>query len=185
LEGFKKPITRKKGDPGNFFVGSLVGLTDYFYKRGASTPTSFWYCNVEKNMSRGASYADMMNRPNNVAIKLHPPVDRAIMAEMAEKTLRRLPPLPLILTPGLPENAKRRHNSHLELICKTIAKLNRPKGKMHQRVPIYVRPHQINSVLAKRIADDFTRLKRVWKVDYKLEQITDGIFGYRMQVYVN
>jgi hypothetical protein len=184
LEGFKKRITRDRGDEGNFFVGSLVGLTDYFHKRGASEPMSFWYCNVEKGMSRGASYHDMMNRPENVAVKVHPPVSKQIMAEMSEKTLRRLPPLPLTLTPGLEKNAKRRHNSHLDHISKSIAKLNRPQGSLHHKVPVFVRPHQINSALANRIVQDFVRRDRIWKVEYKLEEITDTIYGYRMDVYV-
>lgn len=182
LDGFKKPITRKRGETGNFFVGSLVGLTDYFYKRGAATPMSFWYCNVQKGMSRGASYADMMNAPERVAVKVHPPVDRGIMEEMTEKTLRRLPPEPLVLSAA--NDDRHRHNSHLDYVSRSVASLNRPKGSVHNRVPVYVRSHQINAALAKRIAADFKRLDRVWRVDYKLERITDRIFGYRMDVYV-
>lgn len=181
LEGFKKPITRKPGQTGNFFVGSLVGLTDYFYKRGTKTPHSFWYTTDGK---RGASYEDMMNNPERVGIKIHPPVSASVMSEMAEKTLRRLPPEPLILSP-LAKDAKRHHNSILNHICKSVEQWNRPKGNMYQKVPVYVRSHQLSTEIGNEIISDFKKLGRIWKVDYELEEITDKIFGYKMNVYVN
>jgi hypothetical protein len=181
LEGFKKPITRKPGQTGNFFVGSLVGLMDYFYKRGTKTPHSFWYTTDGK---RGASYEDMMNNPERVGIKIHPTVSASVMSEMAEKTLRRLPPEPLILSP-LAKDAKRRHNSVLNHISKTVEQWNRPKGNMYQKVPVYVRSHQLSTEIGNQIISDFKKLGRIWKVDYELEEITDKIFGYKMDVYVN
>lgn len=180
LESFKKLITRKVGVTGNFFVGSLVGLTDYFYKRGANTPIAFWYTTEGK---RGASYDDMMNRPEKVSIKIQAPVSKPVMDEMVEATLRRIPPEPLILSP-LAKDAKRHHNSTLEYICKEVDGFKRPTGNLHQKVPVFIRPHQLSKQLAAHIVNDFRRVGNIWKVDYKLEEISDKIFGYRMNVYV-
>lgn len=180
LEGFKKLITRKVGVTGNFFVGSLVGMTDYFYKRGANTPVSFWYTT---NGKRGAAYEDMMNRPEKIGVKMHPNVSKPVMDEMVEATLRRIPPEPLILSP-LAKDAKRHHNSILEHICKEVEGFKRPAGNLHQKVPVFIRPHQLSKQVAAHIVNDFRRVGNIWKVDYKLEEITDKIFGYRMNVYV-
>lgn len=184
LEGFKKPITHRAGEPGNFFVGSLVGLTDYYYRRGlASAPMSFWYVTRE-GMTRGASYEDMMNHPERVGIVMHPPVSRELMAEMKEQTLRRLPPEPLVLSP-LAKDAKRRHYSPLDHIVRSIDALNRPPGNPHHYAPVYVRPHNLQMPLARQIAADLTAKQRVWKVEYRLEEITDSIYGYAVRVFVN
>lgn len=180
LEGFKKLITRKVGVTGNFFVGSLVGLTDYFYKRGANTPMSFWYMT---NQTRGASYDDMMNRPQKISVRIQPNVSKQVMEEMTEATLRRIPPEPLILSP-LAKDAKRHHNSVLEHICKSVEEFKRPTGNLNQKVPVYIRSHQLSKELANRIVSDFRKIGNIWKVDYKLEEISDKIFGYRMNVYV-
>jgi hypothetical protein len=180
LEGFKKLITRKVGVTGNFFVGSLVGLTDYFYKRGSNTPMSFWYTT---NGKRGASYDDMMNRPEKVGIKVQPYVNKNVMDEMVEATFRRIPPEPLILSP-LAKDAKRHHNSVLEHVCKSVEDFKRPSGDLRRKVPIFIRPHQLSKQLAYQIVNDFRKIGTLWKVDYKLEEITDKIFGYRMNVYL-
>jgi len=186
LEGFKKPITRQPGKSGGFMYGSLVGMTDYFYRRGGKTPMSFWYGKVHPDgkISRGVKYEDMMCGSENrgIAIKVHPPVTPPIMAQIEELTLRRIPRDPLILSP-LPSTSRRRHNSKLDFICKSIAKLNRQQGSPHQKVPVFIRPHQLLPGVTERIVEDFTGKTRIWKVDYQLEEITDDLFGYRLEVY--
>lgn len=181
LEGFKKGITRKKGQTGNFFLGSLVGLTDFFHKRGATTPHSFWYVT---NSKRGASYDDMMNQSERVGAKIHSTLEKPLMDKVNEAILRRLPPYPLILSP-LAKDAKRHHNSVLEHVCKSINGLKRPNGNVHMKVAVYIRPHQLTREIGIQMTSEFTRLNRIWKVEYKLEEITDLIFGYKMDVYVN
>ncbi len=187
LEGFKKPITHKPGEPGGFMYGSLVGMTDYFYRRGAKTPMSFWYGKVQTagKITRGVTYEDMMKETGgeNVAIKPQPPVTAEIMAEIEELTLRRIPRDPLVLSP-LPTTARMHHNSKLDLICKSISKLGRKQGSIHDKVSVFIRPHQLLPGVTERIISDFTERERIWKTEYHLEQITDDMFGYRMEVYV-
>lgn len=185
LEAFKKPILHRKGEPGSFFVGSLVGMTDYFYKRGQTAPMSFWYCTQQENgeLTRGASYADMMNESERVCIKVQPMLSRKIMSTVEEAVLRRVPPKALILS-KMDAPASRTRHSVLDKVSRAVQRLQRTPGPVHQKVPVYVRPHQLNAQSAAAMIGDFTTLRRVWKVDYELEQITDSLWGYRMEIYV-
>lgn len=184
LEFAKKPIMHKKGEPGSFFVGSLVGLTDYFYRQGARAPLAFWYCTKQANgtLTRGASYVDMMNKSDRVALKVQMPPGKAVMEVTEEAILKRIPPAPLFLTKSHPHRAK---HSILEKISRSVANLKRAPGPKHQKVPVYVRPHQLTTARGNQIIGDFARMDRIWKVDYHLEEITDTLWGYRMEIYVN
>lgn len=184
LAGFKKPILHKKGEPGSFFVGSLVGLTDYYYRQGAHAPLGFWYCSKQgSKLSRGVSYADMMNDGENVAVKVQPLVPRSMMPTILEAISRRVPPDPLTLNPGT--HAGRKRHSVLERVCKAVEGFQRAPGSIHNKVPVYIRPHQLDASAANAMIGDFSRLERVWKVAYHLEEITDKMWGYRMEIFVS
>jgi len=182
LEQFKKPILHPKGEPGSFFVGSLVGLTDFFYKKGADLPMGFWYCTKNNaEIQRGVSYTDMMNDHENIVVKIQPKPNKLVGEVIKDAVTRRLPPIDVILTPEKHVETK---SSHLERLTQSINQLNRPQGPKHQYVPIYVRPHQLNSELVSQMINDMTHLNRVWKIDYDLEKIKDGMFGYRVRIFV-
>lgn len=183
LSSFKKPISHDRNTVGSFFIGSLVGMTDYFYRRGASSPLTFWYCTEHPNgtLSRGALYDDMIHHQDRVAFRPQPSIPKPVMHLVNEAIKLRVPPRDLTLT----KQQGHEINKHLELVKTSIAKLNRAPGPPHLTAPVYVRPHQIGSKLASNMVQDFTRLKNVWKVDYKLERITDEIWGYRVTVHVN
>lgn len=182
LQMFKKQILHKPGDPGSFFVGSLVGMTDYFYKRGTNSPMSFWYCTKQKDgtLTRGASYEDMMNDSPNVAIKVQPALSRTIMTSIEEAVLRRIPPNDLILT-----KEHKNHHSVLERVSKAVQDFKRKPGLLHQKVSFFARPHHLSHTIGSQIIADFTKMNRVWRVQYKLESITDKIWGFRVDVYVH
>lgn len=183
LNSFKKPILHHKQETGPFFLGSLVGLTDYFYRRGASAPTGFWYTTKQgTTLKRGVLYEDMMKEDHEkIAIKLHPEVPPAVMKDINVAISRRIPPRPLILT----KTHDHVHNKQLDYIVANIGQLKRPPGPKSQYVPLYVRPHQLTDNVANRMVDEFGRLNRIWKVEYDLESITDEIWGYRVKVFVN
>lgn len=183
LNSFKKPISHDRNHVGSFFIGSLVGMTDYFYRRGASGPLTFWYCTEQSNgtLSRGALYDDMIHHTDRVAFRPQPPIPKRVMHLVEEAIKLRVPPRDLTLT----KQEDHKTNKHLEYVKTAVAKLKRTPGPPHLTAPIYVRPHQIGSKLASNMVQDFTRLKNVWKVDYKLERITDEIWGYRVTVHVN
>ena len=182
LEVYKKPIPRREKQPGGFLVGALVGLSDYNYRLGAKYPMGFWYVDRSRGgISRGISYQDMMENSPNVGIIPHPFVSEPIMREMREKVLRRVPPEPLVLTKV---NGGHK-NKYLDHIVRSVQDLHRPHGNPHNRVPVYVRTHQINEAQARRIAAGFAQKDRIWKVDYVMEPVTDDMFAYRMNVYVH
>ena len=206
LAPFKKPITHKRfgvtkqsvqrvnnaiGDEqstiGSFFVGSLIGMTDYFYLRGATSPTSFWYCTQQDGgeLTRGATYNDMIFHPERVALRPQPDVPRPVMGLVEEAVKLRVPPRPLVLTKSHEEH---KTNKHLDRVVQGIKKLNRAPVRTgitpNAFVPVYIRPHQLSTDVANRIITDFTRLEHIYKVDYHLEEITDDIWGYQMKVYV-
>lgn len=183
LSSFKKPISHDRNHVGSFFISSLVGMTDYFYRRGAHAPLSFWYCTEHANgtLSRGALYDDMIHHRERVAFRPQPVMSKKVMKLVEEAVKLRVPPRDLTLS----EKEDHKVNTHLEHVKQSIAKLNRPAGPLHLCAPIYVRPHQIGTKLSNSMVQDFTRLRNVWKVDYKLERITDEIWGYRVMAYVN
>ena len=148
LEQFKKPILHPKGEPGSFFVGSLVGLTDFFYRRGSDLPVGFWYCTKNgSQIQRGVSYKDMMNNHDNIAVKLQPTPPKLVGEVMIVGISRRLPPIKVILTPELKVEPK---NHHLDHLSQSIAKLGRKHGSIHQYVPLYVRPHQLTRIISRQ-----------------------------------
>lgn len=183
LAPFKKPILHKKGEPGSFFVGSLVGMTDCYYKLGSTAPLSFWYCTKQKDgsLTRGTSYTDMMNDSPNVVLKPQPMLTRQIMGSVEEAVLRRVPPDSLILTSSHPSRAK---HTILQKISDSVKQLNRAPGSPHQKANVFIRPHQINSTIGNRIISDMKQMDRIWKVDYHLEEITDKMWGYRVEFFV-
>lgn len=182
LAMFKKPIPHKKTQIGNFFVGSLVGMTPYFYQRGANAPLSFWYCtqNEDGELTRGATYQDMIFHPEKVALRPQPDVPKPVMGIIEEAIKLRVPPRPLVLS----KRGEHRTNKHLDRVVQGIARLKRPLPTQNVCVPVYMRPHQLNARVADQIVSDFTQLEHICKVDYVCEQITDDIWGYQMQVYV-
>jgi len=184
LNSFKKPILHKQRETGPFFLGSLVGMTDYWYRRGCPTPHGFWYCTKQSAnvCKRGTLYQDMMSGADNIAVKLHPTPSTQVMKTIDTAISRRIPPRPLILTN---EGGGHERNKHLDHVSAKVSEFKRAQGPSKQYVPLYVRPHQLNEGLASMMVSNFRRLDRIWKVDYDLENITNDIWGYRVKIFVN
>ena len=185
LQSFKKPISRTRTNGGSFLVGSLTALTDKFIRKGVNIG-SLTYATKQKDgtLTRGLLYNDMINERDDIAIILHDKITNKDMNVMKEATMMRDPPHPLTLSEG--SHKEREKNEHLDYIVSYIANIKRPKGKnVASRVPIYIRPHQINKDISHQMAYELANLRRVWKVSYSLEKITDEIWGYEMLVFVN
>lgn len=167
----------------SFFEAMLTLITDYFSQRGAPTPLSFWACTEQPNgtLTRGAKYTDMINHPERVAFRPQQNIPIPVMGLVNEAIKMRVPPRPLVLT----EMEAHKKNHHLEKLCKAVADFKRKQGDPRDNAPVYIRPHQLSDKRIDRMISDFQRLRNVCKVDYKLERITDEIWGYRMNVYVN
>lgn len=178
MEGFKKPLEHKPKEIGSFFIGSLVGMTDYYYQKGANAPMSFWYTT---NGKRGATYDDMINHPERVCIKMQPTIGTQLMKHVEEAIKLRVPPKPVTLTEA---GIKHQKNKHLDRVCAAINGMKRSPGSETNRVAAYVRPHQIGVRVADAMINDFSRLERVWKLEYRTEPITDAIWGFELLIYV-
>ena len=176
-EQFKKPILHKRNEPGNFFVASLVGMTDYYYRRGfAKTPLGFWYVTKNKT-TRGVLYSDMMrNDARNIGIKAHPTIPEDVMEVINETILKRIPPKPL----ALEKSNHSKSNSVLDHVLGSVKRVNFNTDVM---VPIFIRPHQLVKALGDAMVMDFKRMDRVVGLRYALEEITDDIWGYNLSVY--
>lgn len=177
VEQFKKPILHKRNEPGNFFVASLVGMTDYYYRRGfAKTPLGFWY--VTKNKTRGVLYSDMMrNDERNIGIKAHPSIPENVMEVINDTILKRIPPKALALDKSSNHS---KTNSVLDHVLGSVKKMD---FKTDVSVPIFIRPHQLVKALGDAMVMDFKRMDRVMGLKYELEEITDDIWGYNLSVY--
>jgi hypothetical protein len=188
LESFKKPILHTKSQVGAFFVCSLVGMTDYFYTRGAATPHSFVYVTKQPNgeLTRGATYDDMINRPDRVGIVMHPTVPKRVMQKIHDQTKLRVPPRPLILTEkGLNRNPKHKGLEKVKLAVNGLGRKRTTPIEASLPIPVYLRPHQLRADIIDGMVADFTGSNRVYKVDYNVEPITDAVWGYRLQIYAN
>lgn len=185
LEPFKKPILHKKGEPGSFFVGSLEGYTDFFYRHNLSrVGMGFWYCTIQSDgtLTRGVSYEAMMNDANNITIKVQEKPNDAVCDIIDEAISRRIPPDPLILDK---DKIFKETNHHLDRICDAINKLQRPKGSKHNYAPVYVRPHLLNDKVVQNIIRDLKKKEHVSEVSYMMEKITNDIWGFEVRIYVN
>lgn len=184
LVAAKKKIEREQGVAGGFFKVSENMFTDFFYNLGDLAPLECLYCTRQSNgqLTRGASYEDMMNNRDQVAFLPKPPPSKQVMEHISERVLLRVPPRPLAVTDKGQWETK---NPHLDTIVEAVKKFDRPMGSPAIKVPVYVRPHQLSAQLAKEIIRDFRKRERIWKVDYVLERITDDMYGYEMNVYVN
>lgn len=183
LKRFKKPILRRRGEAGAFLLGSLKGVTDYFVRRGVNIG-GITYTTMQRDGSqtRGAYYEDMMNDRNDVAVRLDPPVSSDTMDLIKETNFLRDPPHDLVLSKEYDKSIER--NEHLDYVCEQVAKYRRQPGDELKRVSVFVRPTHLNAKLATDIAWDVKKLTKVWKVDYRLERVTDELYGYEMRFFI-
>lgn len=173
----KKPLGHERGETGAFFVGSLLGTTNYFINRGARIGT-FYY--ASEAGTRGVLYSDMINN-RKYSLVPQPQIPRQMLEHTLQKVAVRVPLLPCKLTTrkvdaGLQELTK---------VSAAVTKLNRPHATEHIAAPVYILSHLITPTLVQGFIHDVTRLTRVTKVSVHPEPVTDEITGYRVMVHVD
>jgi len=181
LSPYRKPIPHLKGKVTDFFIGSLTGLTDYFISQGHNVGT-FWYATKQHDgsVTRGAYYTDMLNDNDNVAIVMQESVPKQVMTLINEVISIRVPPEPLVLTPGL--NDPKEHNANLDYVVRSINSLNRT-GKQTLvnspvDVPVYIKDYQINRDNAQKMVAEIQKLEHVISAKYHEERFSDKFYGY-------
>lgn len=179
--GFKKDLTHPIGAPSSFYLGSLMGITNYFLKQNVPIG-SFVYGTVDplhskQGWTRGAMYTHMINERTDVVLVPHPPVPAKTLDLINEATLSRVPPRKLVLSEDSPLPVR---NKELDRLA---AAFNQPKGPSVP-VPIYMCPHQLNARIVDRMMSDFRQVPELSHITYDLEPITDDFYGYRVLFHV-
>lgn len=178
---FKKDIIHEVGEESNFYIGHLLGITDYFFKQGIPAG-GFVYGNINgsahNGWSRGVLYTDLVNEKDHLALIPHPMVPSKVMKIMSDVSTMRVPPNKLILDESAPVATR---NQILDSVVKNFP-LQGDSNEMTQ-IPVYIRPHQINELIASRMVQELKQTPYLKGVTYDLEQITNTIHGYRMLCY--
>ncbi len=184
LAPYRKPIGHKYGETTSFFVGSLTGLTSYFFVRGGNVGSFFYGTKVGQSISRGVTYNDMMNNPEKVAIIMHEKLPAHVLSVIKDSVSIRVPPEPLILTNKSDSILEK--NGTLDYIKGAVQKFNRPVSKDDTviDVPIYIKDYQIDKEKAQKIVVEMQQLGHIVAFDYYEEKYTDKFYGYCAQVKV-
>lgn len=182
LDGFKKPIIPERNGKSNFYLGILNGFTSYFIDQGGDIG-SFIFSEGEKPV-RGMSYQKLEEADEDIRLLAHDPIPPVVMQRVREVIKTRVPPKQLLLT----KEGRRRHpvsNKYLDMVSQTVREWKRKPqgGGFAYPCDVYVRPHQLSDRAVVAMLRDFKALDRVYKVDYKLESITDELYGYRVLIY--
>lgn len=183
IRQLKSDMNVPHGGESPFFLGMMQGWTTYFADRGASRGTGgLWYTDERKDHTRGALYTDVVNARQNVGLRPMPSVPESVQLLMMEANTFCIPPLPLVLT----RDHTHTRNRHLDALVSGVSSLSRTQGKRSVAVHEYLAAHQASEGLSKGLLSDVKdRLGRVWKVEYKLEAVTDHYHGYQVTFHVN
>lgn len=179
------PMIMEHGKDNPFFLGVLQGWTTYFTDRGASKGIGgFWFTDAAQG-TRGAMYTDVTSERAGVALRMMPEAPRSVQRLMIEANTYDIPPQPFVLS-RIEDNMR---NHILDRLCSDVEKLQRNDGKQHSvTVNTFLATHQLSSHVADGIYTDIRdTLKRVHRIEYKREAVTDAFHGYRLthHVYVD
>lgn len=181
-DAFKKTIFHEPGAPGSFFIGSLVGYTNYWTRLGASVG-GFWYVDGRTN-TRGLYHSDIAAGHANCKLVPHPPFDSVQMEHMNFAVKQRPPATDLVLSE---ENMTPIENSILASMQQRInhASGGGGGGGGSETYPIrmFVRAHQLRSSLAEKICAE-ALATGVQRMDYVFEPISDSVYGYRVTMHI-
>lgn len=179
---FKKPIWHPRGQQIPFYIGSVLGVTGYFARRGS--PYGTWNMTNGAEGKRGVLIDDMISGDNaRFGMRMHPKLNRRILNAISEAAAKRAPVPPLTLSDTFVETATT--HPQLTRVCDTVASWNRPTPARHVAIPVYARPYQLTERVASAMIADFQRAKHIYKVTQHLERITDDMYGYRVMIHVN
>lgn len=188
IRAFKKPIVHPIGAPSRFFVGSLLGFTDYWFELGANVG-GLWYTyrNSSGIPDRGVKFTDLERKRDSVCLLTHPEIPQPVMERMREAVALRMPPRPLLLSEKVVEKYHPKKNKELDFLVETVHNTrSNPNARPTQDpVSFYVRDYQLNSSIMSNLQGEFVELKDIVKIEYDLESVTNEVYGYRVHVYAN
>lgn len=183
--GIKCEIPHDRGASSNFYLGNLLVVTPDYIDLGFNLGY-FTVCQIQPNgqLTRGATFVDIINQHSNVALVPAQPIPTPIMSIMREATALRAPPRPFILDKTKPMEGLEVHPL-FERVKANVASLNRKGSSPFGSVDLFYRPHQFNAASLNALSNELCRLKHVYKVDYQLEHITNAVCVYRFMIFVD
>jgi len=179
----KHPMVMGHGTESPFYLGGLQGWTTYFSDRtdGQYGIGAFWFTDARKG-TRGSMYTDFTSERKCVGLRPMPTQPPQVQQIMKEVNAFSVPPEPLVLSDE--KNAIK--SEEIENLQRKINALQRGPGNSSTTLPIYVSPDQMTPELAEELYSDVTsNMKRVWKITYKPQRLTDRYHGYRLDVHLN
>lgn len=183
MQPFKKDLVHQYGAPSQFYVGHLMGITNYFLKQGIPVGSLIYgtkNTSERAGWTRGAYYTDVVNQQDDITFVPHPQVPKDVMALVDDVVINRVPPNKYILS----------DDAQLPTRDPLLDRLSRESFSASSssssvaKVPIYVRPHQLSERLVDRMISDLHYVNGLQKITYELEPITDTIYGYRVLFHI-
>jgi hypothetical protein len=179
----KKTIVHKPLARSSFFVGSMVGFTNYWFEMGLNIGGA-WIGYTDKatgQFHRGVSFEDLINKSEKICILPHPPFSDACMDWMRRATSIRVPPRDLILTDeGIKAQPEREPT--IDALVSFTESLGREArgGRQQPPAPVYFKTNQLTVGNVAAIKNDIRRNSAVTRLTYTCEHLTDWMHMYRV-----
>ena len=181
--GFKKPILHPVGAPGSFFIGSIVGFTNYWFRLGGNCG-GFWYTDSRGSNggSRGLYHSDIVQGHANVRLTPHPPFETVHLQHMNHAVKLRPPPRPLILSEATAQ--EKRPSEILERVQSQFTNGGGGVGGSDGvSLTMYAREHQLTPEIAQRMVKE-AKAAGVVGMEYHWEPISDDVGGYEIKFHL-
>ena len=190
----KKPIVHPPRSEFSFYVGSQIGLTNYWYRLKHNLGGVWFgytgrYADPRlgdggKTFQRGVKFVDMQKASPRMCIKPHPLFSDTIMAWLKIATRIRVPPRDLVLTEeGIASHPVK--NLVLERVVDYVDALGRKRLIEQPAAPVYVRDYQLTPKIVENMLANFDRVPAITDVSYQLESLTNWAYSYRVGVHAN
>lgn len=184
--GMKTELPHDYGAPSNFYLGNLLLVTNEFIDKGYNVGAIICgQINRDSNqITRGATFVDIVNQHDDFALIPCEPIPQPIMNVMHESVALRAPPRPYVLDRSKPMSGVERHPL-LEKLKSRVQGFKRTGTAPFGPVDVFMRDHQFNEALLKRMGDELSQIASVYKVDYELEHITNSMHTYRVSIFLD
>lgn len=195
MEGFKKEIPHQERAPSSFYLANLLGVNADFIEEGINVG-AFVYGTVNPQydpndasnaheMCRGVLYTDMLKGSEKMAFMPQPIMAASTMSIIREANALNPPARPLILDKSKPMAGEDCHPV-LESFVRHVKSLGRV-GKRHPSMPsvdVFIRPAQLDDHIVSMMQQDATSAPRLVDADYVKEMVTNHIYLYRLQLFI-
>jgi len=190
---FKKEIPHRERAPSSFYLANLLGVNADYIEQGINVG-AFVFGTVNPKydarnpsqafeMCRGSLFTDMLSASDKMAFMPQPIMAKSTMRIIREANALNPPPRPLILDETQPMAGDDKHPV-LEAFVKHVKSLNRGPRHVTQSVDVFIRPAQLNTQQMSGMQHDANNAKRLVDAQYVREMVTNSIYMYRLQLFI-